>query len=64
MRLTEHACAKVNLTLRILGRRPDGFHALESLVAFAESAADVLTLDTAREPDVTGFGTVCGRTRQ
>jgi len=31
----EPAPAKVNLTLRIIGRRPDGYHELESLVAFA-----------------------------
>jgi 4-diphosphocytidyl-2-C-methyl-D-erythritol kinase len=33
--LTELAPAKVNLTLRVLGRRPDGYHELDSLVAFA-----------------------------
>jgi len=33
--LTEPAPAKVNLTLRVVGRRPDGYHELESLVAFA-----------------------------
>lgn len=32
--LTERAPAKVNLTLRVLGRRADGYHVLDSLVAF------------------------------
>lgn len=41
--LTEKARAKVNLTLRVLGRRTDGYHDLESLVAFAD-CADTLTL--------------------
>jgi len=36
------APAKVNLTLRVLGRRDDGYHELESLVAFA-GVADTLT---------------------
>lgn len=33
--LREFAPAKVNLTLHVLGRRPDGYHEIESLVAFA-----------------------------
>ena len=37
----EPAPAKVNLTLRVLGRRPDGYHELESLVVFA-AAGDAL----------------------
>lgn len=46
MILTARAPAKINLTLRVLGRRSDGFHELESLVAFS-GTADLLTLDTA-----------------
>ena len=34
-RLVEHAPAKVNLTLAVLGRRTDGYHLLDSLVVFA-----------------------------
>ena len=42
-RLAEHAPAKVNLTLAVLGRRADGYHLLDSLVVFAD-AGDRLTL--------------------
>jgi len=41
--LIASASAKVNLTLRILGRRADGLHELESLVVFAQ-VADELNL--------------------
>lgn len=34
--LTEPAPAKVNLYLHVVGRRPDGYHLLDSLVAFAD----------------------------
>jgi 4-diphosphocytidyl-2-C-methyl-D-erythritol kinase len=34
--LVENAPAKVNLTLRVIGRRDDGYHEIESLVAFAD----------------------------
>ena len=34
--ISEFAPAKVNLTLHVLGRRPDGYHELSSLVAFAD----------------------------
>jgi 4-diphosphocytidyl-2-C-methyl-D-erythritol kinase len=40
--LVEDAPAKVNLTLRVLGRRADGYHEIESLVAFA-SIGDALS---------------------
>lgn len=42
--LTTRCRAKINLTLRVLGRRADGYHELESLVAFA-GVGDVLTLE-------------------
>ena len=53
--ITELARAKVNLTLEILGRRPDGLHELASLVAFAD-VGDVVALDTGAPPSVTVTG--------
>lgn len=47
-RLATRAPAKVNLTLRVLGRRADGYHELDSLVAFA-GVGDELSL-TPGEP--------------
>lgn len=44
--LNEKAPAKVNLTLHVRGRRDDGFHDLESLVAFA-GVHDILSLEPA-----------------
>lgn len=43
-RMSTRAPAKVNLTLHVLGRRADGYHQLESLVAFA-GASDTLSLE-------------------
>jgi len=56
--LLEKAPAKINLTLRVLGRRSDGYHEIESLVAFADFG-DVLRLrtDAAEGLEITGpFG--------
>lgn len=40
--IAERARAKINLTLRVLGRRADGYHVLESLIVFADVGDDVL----------------------
>ena len=60
--LVDAAFAKINLTLRVLGRRADGYHELESLVAFA-GLADTLTLqlDAAEGLEVSGpFASLSG----
>jgi 4-diphosphocytidyl-2-C-methyl-D-erythritol kinase len=46
--LSEDGRAKVNLTLRVIGRRVDGYHELESVVAFAD-CADHLSLSPGSE---------------
>jgi 4-diphosphocytidyl-2-C-methyl-D-erythritol kinase len=58
MLVSERAHAKINLALHIIGRRADGYHELESVVAFAD-VADVLTISPAAlvSLDITGpFG--------
>ena len=62
--LTEEARAKVNLTLRVVGRRVDGYHELESVVAFAD-CADRLSLAPGAALDLTMSGPLaqaCGET--
>jgi len=62
--LTDDGRAKVNLTLRVIGRRVDGYHDLESVVAFAD-CADRLTLDPGPDLKLTATGPLaqaCGET--
>ena len=58
-KVVELAPAKINLTLEILGRRADGYHELESLIAFA-SVADRVSLDLSAPPQVTVAGPFAG----
>lgn len=51
MALLTRAPAKINLTLHVVRRRRDGYHDLESLVAFA-GVADILSLDPAMPLDL------------
>ena len=62
--LSENGRAKVNLTLRVVGRRIDGYHDIESVVAFAD-CADRLTLTPGSELDLRTSGPLaeaCGAT--
>ena len=51
----EHAPAKVNLTLAVVGRRADGYHDIESLVVFA-AVGDTLEFTPGRELALTVRG--------
>jgi len=53
--LTEFAPAKINLTLHVVGRRPDGYHLLDSLVVFA-GAGDRLQAEDASALSLTLAG--------
>jgi 4-diphosphocytidyl-2-C-methyl-D-erythritol kinase len=58
-----NAPAKINLTLRVGGRRADGLHEIESLVVFS-NIADELSLDPARPRGLELLGPLraeCGR---
>jgi 4-diphosphocytidyl-2-C-methyl-D-erythritol kinase len=57
--LVEEGRAKVNLTLRVVGRRTDGYHDLESLVAFAD-CADRLTLAPGHDLKLATTGPLAG----
>jgi 4-diphosphocytidyl-2-C-methyl-D-erythritol kinase len=60
--LIDEGRAKVNLSLRVVGRRMDGYHDLESVVAFAD-CADRLTLQPGAELTLTTTGplaSACG----
>lgn len=62
--LIEEGRAKVNLSLRVVGRRADGYHDLESVVAFAD-CADRLALEPGGELKLTTTGPLaaaCGDT--
>ena len=62
--LIEDARAKVNLTLRVVGRRVDGYHELESVVVFAD-CADRLSLVPGAKLDLKTTGPLaeaCGET--
>lgn len=48
MALTVHAYAKLNLTLEVLGERPDGYHEIASVMQTI-SLADTLTVEKAPE---------------
>ena len=54
-RVRVRAPAKLNLFLHVGDKRPDGYHALQSLVAFAD-AGDVLSLAPASELSLTVSG--------
>jgi 4-diphosphocytidyl-2-C-methyl-D-erythritol kinase len=59
MLLTAIAPAKLNLALHITGKRPDGYHTIETLVAFADQG-DVLTIAPAAEITLEVIGPFAG----
>lgn len=70
MKMTQEACAKLNLTLEITGRRSDGYHDIASVMTGA-ALRDCVTLESGsgagirvlcEDPDVpAGEGNICYR---
>jgi 4-diphosphocytidyl-2-C-methyl-D-erythritol kinase len=58
-RLAEFAPAKVNLHLHVVGRRPDGYHLLDSLVVFA-GVGDRLTVSPSDDLSLSVTGPFAG----
>lgn len=57
--VNECAPAKINLYLHVLGRRPDGYHQLDSLVAFAD-IGDELRVEAAAQLSLSLAGPFAG----
>jgi 4-diphosphocytidyl-2-C-methyl-D-erythritol kinase len=50
------AKAKINLFLHVIGKRPDGYHLLESMVAFTEDIYDVIQVEPATKQELVVSG--------
>jgi 4-diphosphocytidyl-2-C-methyl-D-erythritol kinase len=57
---SEFAPAKINLTLEVLGRRPDGYHEIRSLVALARDVGDRLSFAPASIMEMEATGAFAG----
>jgi 4-diphosphocytidyl-2-C-methyl-D-erythritol kinase len=60
MRMTRIAPAKINLMLHVVGRLPDNFHHLQSIVTFTHSGDDIV-IEKAPEFAITVTGTFAAR---
>ena len=61
MTLTQQSPCKINLLLNILGRRPDGFHELETVMQPVE-ISDELTIERS-DSGILGCQSTCGNSR-
>lgn len=60
MTITRLAPAKINLMLHVVGRLPDGYHHLQSLITFA-SIGDQITVEKAENSSLTVDGPFAGQ---